>query len=51
MFLRTTLVLMALSIAHDVVADATKASRFVLAVTHLIAAAIVMPLIASRLVD
>jgi hypothetical protein len=51
MFLCTTLVLMALSIASGVVADATTASRIVLAVTHLIAAAIVMPSIASRLVD
>jgi hypothetical protein len=50
-FLRTTVVLTALSIVPDFLADATTASRVVLAVTHLIGAAIIVPAIASRLAD
>jgi hypothetical protein len=50
-FLRTTVVLTAFSIVPDFLADATTASRVVLAATHLIAAAIIVPSIASRLAD
>jgi hypothetical protein len=50
-FVRTTVGLTALSIVPDVVADATVGSRLVLALTHVIAAAIVIPAIASRLAD
>lgn len=48
-FVTTTGVLTALSIIPDVVADATWATRLLLAATHLIAAAIVIPAIARRL--
>ena len=50
-FVRTTLVLTALSIVPDVVADAATSTRIVLALTHLVAAAIVIPAVASRLTD
>ena len=48
-FVRTTVVLTALSLVPDVVADATTATRVLLMVTHLVAAAIVVPAIARRL--
>ncbi len=48
-FVVTTLVLTALSIVPDVLADARTATRVVLALTHVVAAAIVIPTLASRL--
>ena len=50
-FLATTLALTALSIVPDVLADAQNATRLTLALTHVIAAAIVIPAISSRLAD
>jgi len=50
-FVVTTLALTALSIVPDVLADAQSATRFTLALTHLAAAAIVIPALASRLSD
>lgn len=50
-FVVTTLALTALSIVPDVLADAQFATRFTLALTHLVAAAIVIPALASRLSD
>jgi peptidoglycan/LPS O-acetylase OafA/YrhL len=50
-FVVTTLVLTALSIVPDVLADAQTATRVTLALTHIIAAAIVIPAISSRLAD
>jgi peptidoglycan/LPS O-acetylase OafA/YrhL len=50
-FIVTTLALTALSIVPDVLADAQSATRFTLALTHLVAAAIVIPALASRLSD
>jgi hypothetical protein len=50
-FVVTTIVLTALSIIPSVVADATVATRSVLALTHVVAAAIVIPALASRLHD
>ena len=48
-FLVTTLALTALSIVPDVLADAQTATKFTLALTHVVAAAIVIPALASRL--
>jgi len=48
-FMRMTVVLTVLSILPDAFADTDGASRIVLAVTHLVAAAIIVPSIASRL--
>jgi hypothetical protein len=48
MFLRTTIVLTAVSIVPDVVSDATAKAKLVLIATHLIAAAIIVPVIAAR---
>ena len=48
-FVRTTVVLTALSLVPDVVADATIDTRVLLMVTHLVAAAIVVPAVARRL--
>jgi peptidoglycan/LPS O-acetylase OafA/YrhL len=48
-FVLTTVILTALSIMPDAFADTDTASRIVLAVTHLLAAAIIVPSIASRL--
>jgi Family of unknown function (DUF6069) len=48
-FVRTTGVLTALSLVPDVVADATTDTRVLLMVTHLVAAAIVVPAVARRL--
>ena len=50
-FVVTTLVLTALSVVPDVLADAQTATRLTLALTHVIAAAIVIPAISSRLAD
>jgi hypothetical protein len=48
-FVRTTVVLTALSLVPDVLADATWATKVLLMLTHLVAAAIVVPAIARRL--
>jgi peptidoglycan/LPS O-acetylase OafA/YrhL len=48
-FVATTLALTAASIVPDVLADAHRSTRFTLALTHVIAAAIVIPALASRL--
>jgi hypothetical protein len=48
-FVRTTIVLTALSLVPDVAADATVATKMLLMLAHLIAAAIVIPAIARRL--
>ena len=50
-FVVTTIALTALSIVPDVLADAQTATRFTLALTHVVAAAIVIPALASRLSD
>jgi uncharacterized membrane protein YoaK (UPF0700 family) len=50
-FVTTTVALTALSIVPDVLADATTATRLVLVVTHLVAAVIVIPALASRFAD
>jgi hypothetical protein len=48
-FLRTTIALTALSLVPDVLADASTATKMLLMLTHLVAAAIVIPAIARRL--
>jgi hypothetical protein len=48
-FLRTTVVLTILSLVPDAIADAAPATKILLMVTHLVAAAIVIPAIARRL--
>lgn len=48
-FVRTCLALTALSVIPDIVADASVATRTFLAVTHVVAAAIIVPAIARRL--
>jgi hypothetical protein len=48
MFVRVTVALTALSIVPDVVVDATVGTKSVLALTHVVAAAIIVPAIASR---
>ncbi|MEV6155900.1 DUF6069 family protein [Nonomuraea sp. NPDC052129] len=48
-FVRTTIVLTALSLVPDVLADASAATRGLLMLTHVVAAAIVVPAIARRL--
>jgi hypothetical protein len=50
-FVVTTLALTALSIVPDVVADAAVSTRITLALTHVVAAAIVIPALSSRLAD
>ena len=50
-FVVSTVALTALSIVPDVTADAQTATKLVLALTHVIAAAIVIPALASRLTD
>ncbi len=50
-FVTTTIALTALSIVPDVTADAHTTTRFVLALTHVVAASIVIPALASRLTD
>jgi Family of unknown function (DUF6069) len=49
LFVRTTTILTLLSLVPDVVADADIATRFLLAATHLIAAAIIIPVLTRRL--
>jgi peptidoglycan/LPS O-acetylase OafA/YrhL len=48
-FVVTTVALTALSIVPDALADATTGTRLTLALTHVIAAAIVIPALARRL--
>ncbi|MEV4894564.1 DUF6069 family protein, partial [Nonomuraea sp. NPDC055795] len=48
-FVRTTIALTVLSLVPDVLVDATAATRVLLMLTHVIAAAIVVPAIARRL--
>lgn len=48
-FVRITVALTALSVVPDALVDATVASRLVLAATHLVAAAIIVPVLARRL--
>ena len=50
-FVTSTIALTALSIVPDVTADAHTATRLVLALTHVVAASIVIPVLASRLSD
>jgi hypothetical protein len=47
-FVATTIALTALSFVPDVTADATTATKAVLMLTHLVAAAIVVPVLAAR---
>ena len=47
--MRTTVVLTALSLVPDAIADAATATKALLMVTHLVAAAIVIPAVARRL--
>jgi hypothetical protein len=48
-FVRTTVVLTVLSLVPDAIADAATATKMLLMLTHLVAAAIVIPAIARRL--
>lgn len=48
-FVRTTVVLTVLSLVPDVIVDATPATKALLMLTHLVAAAIVIPAVARRL--
>jgi hypothetical protein len=48
-FVRTTVALTALSIVPDLVVDSTSGAKLVLALTHGIAAAIIIPALAARL--
>ena len=50
-FVRTTVVLTALSLLPDLVVEAAWSTRALLALTHLVAAAIVVPAVAGRLRD
>jgi hypothetical protein len=50
-FVVTTVVLTTLSLIPDITADAATGTRLVLALTHVVAAAIVIPALASRLSD
>jgi hypothetical protein len=50
-FVVTTIALTLLSIIPDVLADAHTATKFTLALTHVVAAAIAIPALASRLTD
>jgi hypothetical protein len=50
-FVVTTIVLTLLSVVPDVLADAHTATKVVLALSHVLAAAIVIPALASRLSD
>jgi hypothetical protein len=51
MFLRTTLVLTAVSVVPDLLLPTDAASKITLVLTHAVAAAIVIPALASRLAD
>jgi hypothetical protein len=48
-FVRTTMVLTALSLVPDAIADAGPATKALLMLTHLVAASIVIPVVARRL--
>jgi hypothetical protein len=48
-FVRTTVVLTALSLVPDLIVDAAPATTALLMLTHLVAAAIVIPVVARRL--
>ena len=48
-FVRTTVILTVLSLVPDVIADAGVATKALLMLTHLVAAAIVIPAVARRL--
>ena len=48
-FVRTTVVLTVLSLVPDVIVDAAPATKALLMLTHLVAAAIVVPAVARRL--
>ena len=48
-FVRTTVALTVLSLVPDVIADATSGTKMLLMLTHLVAAAIVIPAVARRL--
>jgi len=48
-FMTTTIVLTALSFVPDLLADARTSTRLTLALTHVVAAVIVIPVLASRL--
>ncbi|GAA3383122.1 DUF6069 family protein [Cryptosporangium minutisporangium] len=48
-FFRTTVALTVLSLVPDLIADAASSTKVLLMVTHLVAAAIVIPAIAQRL--
>lgn len=48
-FVRTTVVLTALSLVPDLIADAAPGTKALLMLTHLVAAAIVIPAVARRL--
>jgi Family of unknown function (DUF6069) len=50
-FVRTTVALTVLSLVPDVFADAPIGTRIALAVSHVVAAAIVIPALATRLAD
>ena len=50
-FVRTTITLTVLSIVPDMLADATASTRIALAATHFVAAAIIVPALATRLTD
>jgi hypothetical protein len=50
-FVTTTIVLTLLSIIPDALVDAGVATKLTLALTHIVAAAIVIPALASRLTD
>jgi hypothetical protein len=50
-FVSTTVVLTFLSIVPDALVDASVATKLTLALTHVVAAAIVIPTLASRLTD
>jgi len=50
-FVVTTIALVLLSFAPDVVADAQVSTRLTLALTHVVAAAIVIPALAARLAE
>jgi hypothetical protein len=50
-FTAVTVALTALSLVPDLAVDATVGSKLVLALTHIVAAAIIIPALASRLAD
>ena len=50
-FIRTTVVLTVLSLVPDVIADAETATKALLMLTHLVAAAIVIPAVGRRLAE